>query len=494
MSDLTSVHRFQEESPFHPYRKPETTQDLEILASLGRFVLGLSEDSALDDAKSFAIWAREGAAGANDGQSAILSSLRRSVGIPAPAGTRNEQTKVWPVLPLVPTTQRVSCFTRLSSGAWNPGAFVAGMLHKGASSNTAADQLLEQVAHAFSIEEKDDAWARLLDSELRQVEQHWREGARGSKIPSVSMVPHSIDTPVFPSRGLVEDLPVILSLKSGLTRRQWISILDSFLRIACVTEMLWIARTSRELGRAILAISEGRTPPPDAGEIPELLVGDGVFLTSCQPFDAQVQQQIRDYAHERLFLSEYLVRMEAADPEFIQQFEKAGALRTNKGISLLLSDATKRTDQARDARSEVVKLIDAKPDFLRLNKTSGWPTQVYFFIKGALAQRMTREPEKRHFDQGYWSAKSGTAKSAKWIFRVGPIGVLTMAHLARVRSGGAATANSLVNQFARYGIRISLDEVTRGQVGTDLRHLGLVVDSPDAEGGMLIRTPFTTSS
>jgi hypothetical protein len=188
------------------------------------------------------------------------------------------------------------------------------------------------------------------------------------------------------------------------------------------------------------------------------------------------------------------MRVEAANPEFFQQFEEAGALRTHMGISLLLSDATKRTDEARDARSEVVRLIDGKPDFLRLNKTSGWPTQVYFFIKGALAQRMTREPEKRHFDQGYWCAKSGPAKSAKWIFRVGPIGVLTMAHLARVRSGGAATANGLVNQFARYGIRVSLDEVTRGQVGTDLRHLGLVVDSPDAEGGMLIRTPFATST
>ncbi|MDB4558028.1 hypothetical protein N9053_02690 [bacterium] len=42
----------------------------------------------------------------------------------------------------------------------------------------------------------------------------------------------------------------------------------------------------------------------------------------------------------------------------------------------------------------------------------------------------------------------------------------------------------------QFGIKIDIKEINSGRVGKDLRNLGLVVDSPDAEGGMLINDPF----
>ena len=48
----------------------------------------------------------------------------------------------------------------------------------------------------------------------------------------------------------------------------------------------------------------------------------------------------------------------------------------------------------------------------------------------------------------------------------------------------------LCDHLSRYGILIGRDEVASSDLGQKLRLLGLVLDSPDAESGMLVLPPF----
>jgi hypothetical protein len=41
-----------------------------------------------------------------------------------------------------------------------------------------------------------------------------------------------------------------------------------------------------------------------------------------------------------------------------------------------------------------------------------------------------------------------------------------------------------------YGLDLGMDEISNGDLGKKLRMLGLVLDSPDAESGMLLVPPF----
>jgi hypothetical protein len=44
--------------------------------------------------------------------------------------------------------------------------------------------------------------------------------------------------------------------------------------------------------------------------------------------------------------------------------------------------------------------------------------------------------------------------------------------------------------LARYGLDVDRDDVSKSELGRRLRMLGLVLDSPDAESGMLLVPPF----
>ena len=48
----------------------------------------------------------------------------------------------------------------------------------------------------------------------------------------------------------------------------------------------------------------------------------------------------------------------------------------------------------------------------------------------------------------------------------------------------------LCEHLAWYGIDVSVDDIAKSDLGRKLRVLGLVLDSPDAESGMLLVPPF----
>jgi hypothetical protein len=405
--------------------------------------------------------------------------------------TKNSKGTVWPILPIVPALQNVSCFTRLTGNPWNPGAFAAGLIIRGSRDAGKAKNLLAQIAKSLGVEdeENEDKWACILEKKMTTLEESWLGEQRPESVEiAEDSQQHEIHTRVYPARAFTEDLPRLLQLKRHLTRRQWLSVMDSMLRIASAAELLWVARINCCLARMIEDAAEGKGIPSTDGLLAGLS-GDGPLLSNQQLLDRQLSSQIREYAHARIFIGELadLIKVKGG---LLKRVQSAGGLGSLKGIRSLLTAAKGKTKECKKARGQVVKLMDASPGFLHLNSSAKWPAQCFFFTKGVLAQRVSADPEKAHFDQGYWGSKPGRARNAPWVFRVGPIGVLTMAHLAALRSAGAATASGLMTQLERYGIQVSLPDVLTGQVGTDLRNLGLVLDSPDAEGGMLIRSPF----
>lgn len=491
MSEFSKEHEMQAQSPFHLLTQPATTQDLQILASVGRHALDLSEEKSLKAARKFANWANEGAQGADAKQMAVLKILRDRVSVPMSSAGRKGQPSVWPIIPIIPGVQKLSCFTRLTGSPWNPGAFVFSMIRKGAGNAEEANRLGKLVGDKLALEEEnEDVWAKELEGCMKAMGQVWDEpdssaGSGGKKVG----LPHTIDCDPFPARALCNDLEYILKLKDVLTRRQWISMLDSFLRMACATELLWVARTNTQIGKLLSSVADDPlTKLPTEDEVARQLVGDGFLLTSNLPFEPQVQKLIRDYANARIFIREFLGFLQTDQAKHYEELQNAGGLSSHKGISTIVQMALKHRKETISIRRRVFNLIDSEPLFLNLKTSKSWPAQYYFFVNGVLSQRQTKDLGKMHFDQGYWCPKP--SKNAKKVFRPGPIGVLTMAHLAGAQNGGSATSNGLVSQFSRYGIRVTLDDVTQGKLGQDLRHLGLVMDSPDAEGGMLIRSPF----
>ena len=66
-------------------------------------------------------------------------------------------------------------------------------------------------------------------------------------------------------------------------------------------------------------------------------------------------------------------------------------------------------------------------------------------------------------------------------------------HCALAGMGGPRSIHRLGQHLAAYGIAVDRYDIARNDLGHQLRMLGLVLDSPDAESGMLLLPPFATT-
>jgi len=77
---------------------------------------------------------------------------------------------------------------------------------------------------------------------------------------------------------------------------------------------------------------------------------------------------------------------------------------------------------------------------------------------------------------------------------LGPVSVLSLVHSCTHGARGPKTIDNFCQHLGEYGIEISAQEVSDSMLGKTLRNLGLVLDSPDAEGGMVLVNPFENIS
>lgn len=114
------------------------------------------------------------------------------------------------------------------------------------------------------------------------------------------------------------------------------------------------------------------------------------------------------------------------------------------------------------------------------------------FAQYTLGHRQTLDETLRGYDQGYFLRKRGEARNSPWILALGPVAVLAMAHCCLHEVKGPRSVQRLAMHLASYGIEFDMHGLNESDLGRQLRMLGLVLDSPDAESGMLLVPPFAT--
>ena len=395
--------------------------------------------------------------------------------------------------PLVPEVSRYSGSARLAGNPWSPGDLIERMVLLGSSSRDEADALWQRVFGALAVTDGDDVWARWLESELAV----WRP-ASGS---SFSMQPLEHPWPSdffttdgrtlqFPAKQFVKDLGAIISVKEQMTRRQWASLLEAVLRIASVAHVMWLSDVTQRMWAAVRAALHGGHDPT--------LDGSGSSHTSIYPSEIayfpygraamdQAKVLVSRYLYARLGLNATLWGLEEIGQPFAQPLSSQAAA----------SQLVRMVSSHRDAlqRISVLETWQAlqESESRTLACSKGIGSNMLEFVRHCVGQRQTARDVLRGYDQGYSIRKRTNDARARWIVSLGPVAVIAMAHCCLHETGGARSVHRLCDHLARYGILIGRDEVATSDLGQKLRLLGLVLDSPDAESGMLVLPPFPSS-
>lgn len=489
-SPWKNSHPLFENAVFSIHRAPEFSTGEVVLSSLYRASgfkdvseskvkgLGAALSKAADKAKK-----KEGKQGEihPDTWRTVLDRLVQS-----PKVAKQSSKRFMSLSPVVPDIALYSGAARLAGNPWNPGQLVKRIIQLGAASDADASRLWTCLHDALGVDSNDDIWARWLQDEF-ELRRQGVDGWEPTDMPPLGMFPTSDRSGIqYPAKQLVADLDGVIAAKPSMTRRQWISLLEAVIRIGIVSHVLWICDVTNRIWRLAHDILEN-----DATSIPisetevaeQLLAVKNRMLSFGHPAIPTLRDCASKYLSARLGLNSTLWALDEVGA-------KVAKLDSVAGIRAFLEvvNANKNALRAAGVLDSYHQLQEREVRTILCKKGIG--SNLMEFAQYTLGQRQTMDETLRGYDQGYFLRKRGDARNSPWVLALGPASVLAMAHCCLYEVKGPRSVQRLAKHLSSYGIEFDLHGLNDSDLGRQLRMLGLVLDSPDAESGMLLVPPF----
>ncbi|MFY9327998.1 MAG: hypothetical protein WAO76_08280 [Georgfuchsia sp.] len=388
--------------------------------------------------------------------------------------------------PVVPDVAIYSGSARLAGNSWNPGQLIQRIIDLGSDSASNAEATWLRLFEALSVTESDDIWARWLQEEFQRRGKHGLKWGPSDVKWSDSMPKEDKDALRFPARQFVRDLEAIISAKHSMTRRQWVSLLEAIVRLGSVMHVIWLCSVNEKLWRAVRSILAGQPSPSTAGEIRELiLTGDARYLANGNPAVPIIKDYASGYLTARVGLNVVLWTLDGFGVS-------VGKLSSSSDLLKFLATIERNRERLLQARVMEThsEITDAEARSIACKKGIG--SNLIEFARHTLGQRQTANESLRGYDQSYFLRKRGEARNAPWVVSLGPVALLALVHCCLREAAGPRSVQRLRDHLEWYGIQVDLESMSGSDLGRKLRMLGLVLDSPDAESGMLMIPPFRT--
>lgn len=406
--------------------------------------------------------------------------------VQSPKVAQQSSKRFMSLSPVVPDTTLYSGAARLSGNPWNPGQLVRRAISLGADSEHAASATWSRLHDALGVGADDDVWARWLQEEFEVRRRGDGVWAR-SELQVLGVFPASDRSLVqYPAKQFVADLDGIIDAKAKMTRRQWTSLLESVLRIGTVSHVLWLCDVNDRIWQLTRRVVEGDDAIVPAGiceAAKELFAVKGRMLSFGHPAIPVLRDYASKYLSARLGLNCVLWALEEAGRK-VPSLDSIGAV-----VSFLALVREQRDSLKTDGVMEAYHgLQDREVRTIACKKGVG--SNLMEFAQYTLGQRQTMDKALRGYDQGYFLRKRGEARNSPWVLALGPAAVLAMTHCCLHQVSGPRSVQRLAVHLSSYGIEFDLHGLNDSDLGRQLRMLGLVLDSPDAESGMLLVPPF----
>lgn len=439
---------------------PQRGRELDREVQRSRDKLRKPDDAALD-ADSFHL---------------LLHSILESPKLPNQSSKRFVQ-----VTPLVPQAAVFSGSARLSSNSWPAGALVRRMVWLGSPNDTAAAATWTSLFRGLSVSDEDDVFARFLQQEMAA----WGPDVSWAEFEVVER--GTLDAAdreglQYPAGRFVRDLSAIIAAKDSMTRRQWTSLLEAIVRIAAVAHVTWLCDVHARTWNCIRMSLDGSGPVGEAATRAAIFPQRFQFLSYGDRALPGIKDRASAFLQARLGVNAALWTLQDAgiSPE---------PLSSAASVAAACESLRSLTAGQVSAVKELLDEVSERETRTLLCK-KGIGSNIMEFARHVLGQRQAANPILRGYDQGFVLRKRGTSNSSPWVVGLGPVSVLALVHCALAGTSGPRSVRRLSQHLAGYGAIVDHRDIATNDLGHQLRMLGLVLDSPDAESGMLLVPPF----
>ena len=385
--------------------------------------------------------------------------------------------------PLVPQIGLFSGSARLSSNSWSAGALVKRMVWLGSKTREDAKRTWHSLFVALSVsQDEDDIFARFLQDELGTwMEGDWKEFDPG-ELPILDEEDRR--SLHYPARIFVKDLEAVIAAKPTLTRRQWTSVLEAIVRLASVAHVVWLCEVQSRIWTSLRDAMAGRPPAEVADTKAQIYPAQFQFLAYGDRALPGIKDRTSSYLRARLGINATLWKLEELG-------HPVASLASAKDVFDLCTEVSRDEFPASSLLGDLEQVKERENRALLCKKGIG--SNLQEFARHILGQRQAANALLRGYDQGYILKKSGSSNASPWVVNLGPVAVLALVHCALAGTTGMRSIHRLSKHLAEYGVRVDHNEIATNDLGQQLRMLGIVLDSPDAESGMLLVPPFPKS-
>lgn len=408
----------------------------------------------------------------------LLHSVLESPKLPNQSSKRFVQ-----VTPLVPQTALFSGSARLSSNSWPAGALVRRMVWLGSPDQERASETWRSLFDALSVTDDDDIFARFLQAEIAA----WVPDPTWTAFEVAGEAILEADDrrdASYPARQFVRDVESIIAAKNAMTRRQWTSLLEAVVRLGAVAHVAWLCDVHARTWECVRQAATGAAPATAVEVRSRVFPSTFTFLSYGDRALPGMKDRASAFLQARLGLNAVLWALQA------ENGERPRSLSSAEAIASLCEEAheSRLALETRQLMEILAEVGERETRTLLCKKGIG--SNIMEFARHVLGQRQAASPILRGYDQGYALRKRGTNTSSPWVVGLGPVAVLALVHCALASTTGPRSVHRLSQHLARYGLAVDHRDIATNDLGHQLRMLGLVLDSPDAESGMLLVPPF----
>ncbi|HWU80392.1 MAG TPA: hypothetical protein VN158_10050 [Caulobacter sp.] len=388
------------------------------------------------------------------------------------------------LVPVVPEGAVFAGAARQRGNSWPAGDLIRRLVWLGQHDPEASEASWSRLFDALDVGDGDDVFARFLAAELGA----WAPGRPKDRRPLArddlprQWSAEELAGAAFPAGQFVKDIEAVAAAKSLMTRRQWTSLLEAILRIGCVAHLQWICLVNARIRKALDEAIEGGGPDGVEEARAAIYPRQVAFLSYGAPAIGRIEDVTSGYLQARLRINALLLALEDGGAPY------TGGMSDAAGIAELCEHV--RRHRAAIEHAGYHQVIDELEDRER-NVTgckAGVGRNMMEFFRHALYKRLPANQMDRGFDQSYFLDKR-TDKSP-WFCALGPVAVLALVYCCLHGLKGPRSVQRLAEHLAAFGIDVNHKSIAQNDLGRQLRMLGLVLDSPDAESGMLLVPPF----
>jgi hypothetical protein len=424
----------------------------------------------------------------------LVQLFNTSLSVPT-SESQLKQKKFW-VSPLVPEIGNYGLAARNVGQPWNPGAFILEIIANYSSDIDQFVELIKNLILALEVQDKDnDIWSLCVKNEFAHIsenlglsqgasfnEQYFRDFYQNKNRPEKKLLHFS----EF-ARNTIIDIQNIINLKNRLTRQKWIGFFEGFIRLTMFNHIIYTLNFSKNYFNFLEEkLNQGSTQVLNEDFYKFINLGFNINDVRIKVGTARkdyIRENIESFAYFNSLVSELLNHCGYSNfKDFDSEYE----------FTRISEDILKTIQSQENLKNFKIQFQnDNEIELLKFNENFSSLKNIKESL-GYLCSRKSSSKEKYISDVNFLFDKSGNNLNSPYYLKIssGLISTLTsLIFLRKEDTNSFISGLEFIKGLNEYNIQLSINDISSGDIKNTMLSLGIVIDCPDTEGGVLIIKP-----